>query len=724
MSDPGSVFSVSVAGNVEGHLIVGTGNQLVTDAEALLGPPEHIVLGTPLWNVPSLPSRIFLGRDDDLAALDAPPPGAVAVHGLAGTGKTELVLQYAFGLRAQYPLIWWIVADEPERIEAGLVALTSAVAARIGKVPPARAVDAAGWAIGYLSAHPGWLLVLDNVEEPAAVESLLARVSGGRVLITSNRDVDWDRRLDAAIRLDVLAPDPAAALLGQQSRQDDPLTADRLAGELGRLPLALAQVGSYLAQTRTPMAAYLDRLADAPTSGSPQETIARVWDVTLARITADQPAAIDLLRVLSAFGSDAVPRTVLERLSDNPVTVDAALGVLHSYSLITLTEHAVSTHRLVQAAVAGQARTAGAWPDVLARALAALRRARPVGDPQIVIAAWPQWAMLLPHIEALARHWPEDRLDHDFAVLLGVAGVYARAQGTLTTALALDRRSLTMVEAVYGPDHPEVATALSNTAVVLQDLGRPDDAVPLFRRALTITESTVGTHHPDFAIRLANLAFSLGALGRNDEALVLEQQALAISEATLGSNHTDVAIRLANLARSLADLGREREAIVMAERAVAIAEAAYGPDHPEVASRLDSLAYCLWRAGRPADAVVLEQRALAISEASLGPEHPDLAIRLDSLGVSLAELDRDAEAATLQERAVAITVTVLGADHPSMANRLNNLAVSLAGTGRNGDAFPMAVRAVAIAEATLPSGHPTIDAMRAVRDGIGARLQR
>ena len=111
----GNTFSVSVAGSVEGHLLVGIGNQLVTDANALLGAPDQVSLGTPLWNVPALPARDFIGRDQVLAELDAvvgsaSPLITQAIYGMGGIGKTELVLQYAFAHRSQYPLVWWIVA--------------------------------------------------------------------------------------------------------------------------------------------------------------------------------------------------------------------------------------------------------------------------------------------------------------------------------------------------------------------------------------------------------------------------------------------------------------------------------------------------------------------------------------------------------------------------------------------------------------------------------------
>ncbi|MEV6868533.1 tetratricopeptide repeat protein, partial [Streptosporangium subroseum] len=46
--------------------------------------------------------------------------------------------------------------------------------------------------------------------------------------------------------------------------------------------------------------------------------------------------------------------------------------------------------------------------------------------------------------------------------------------------------------AAYGPDHPTVATLLSNLAFNFRDLGRPGEAVPLEQRALAITEAAHG----------------------------------------------------------------------------------------------------------------------------------------------------------------------------------------------------------------------------------------
>jgi hypothetical protein len=350
------------AGSVAGSVLVGTGNQVitadvvVTDSGALLGAPAAARLGRPLVGLPRLPSRVFVGRADTLAVLDVPVGGAAVVTqvvaGLGGIGKTELALHYCHARRDGFPILWWISADSAEAIEAGLAALTMTVAAAVGRIAPPKTTDAAEWAVALLNAHPGWLLVMDNVEDQTYVESWLARLSAGRVLITSRRDTGWEDLADTCIRLDLLDLDAAMGVLTEHGGPHD-AAADATARELGRLPLALTQAAAYVTRTRTPMGDCLARLRSQPTrmlaaeapGGRAQQTVARVWELTLAAIDAVDPFAIDILRVLSCLAPDNVPRNLLTPMSNEPGAVDVALGLLASYSMITLVEQSVSVHR-------------------------------------------------------------------------------------------------------------------------------------------------------------------------------------------------------------------------------------------------------------------------------------------------------------------------------------------------------------------------------------------
>jgi hypothetical protein len=87
---------------------------------------------------------------------------------------------------------------------------------------------------------------------------------------------------------------------------------------------------------------------------------------------------------------------------------------------------------------------------------------------------------------------------------------------------------LAIAERSYGPDHPEVATALINLALLLQDTHRLAEAEPLFRRALAIAEQSYGPDHPVVATALNNLAKLLRATHRPREAGPLSRRAVQI----------------------------------------------------------------------------------------------------------------------------------------------------------------------------------------------------
>ncbi|MEU8819146.1 FxSxx-COOH system tetratricopeptide repeat protein [Actinoplanes sp. NPDC048796] len=668
-----------------------------------------------LTNLPRPPVRLFVGREDALAALDEVMAGGrgvitQAVHGLGGVGKSEMALQYAHRHRDRYQVRWWISCDNPDTITTSLADLTTRLNADL--MVTATPLEAATWAIGWLQNQSGWLLILDNVEELADVEQLLAQLDTGHVLITTRRDLDWEHLLDGCLRLELLDREPAVRLLLERSGQTDQLTAAVLADELGYLPLALQQAAGYLRQTRTPMAAYLDRLRSQPETvlnaiapGTRAErAVAQVWLVTLNRLREQRPAAIEMLRLLACFAPDEVPRAYL---ADEPHS-EQELAVLASYNLVALTDETVSMHRLLQWVVREQAKQDKAAGQALERAIAVLRTAMPDGSPSEAVDTWPEWALLAPHIDAVERAVPEELADADFAILIGQLGFFYATQGRHAAALEVEHRALTIIEAVVPDGDPHIALRLDNLANTLVLLGRPGEALSLQQRALRITEAALPVGHPDIAVRLDNLAYTLGDLGRVGEALPLQQRALRISEAALPEGHPDIALRLDNLAYTLGDLGRVGEALPLRQRALRISEAALPEGHPDIALRLNNLAHTLRALGRVGEALPLQQRALRISEAALPEGHPDIATPLDNLAQTLVDSGRAGEALPLQQRALRISEAALPEGHPDIAIRLDNLAYTLMDLGRAGEALLLRQRALRISEAALPEGHPDI----------------
>jgi TIR domain/Tetratricopeptide repeat len=265
-------------------------------------------------------------------------------------------------------------------------------------------------------------------------------------------------------------------------------TAEAIAEELGRLPLALEQAASWLNRSRMPGLEYLELLrrhhaGSGARTGDHGGAIAALWDIGADRITAESPAAVQLLGVCAYLAPEPVPLDLftahaellpepLSSAAADPLAFAATIAVLTGYALASRTPAGLEPHRLVQAAV--RARSAGAVPDPLALALWLLR----VDAPAEIYGSsrsWPRWAALLPHVLAATGH-PDRPLAptalEDTAWLLDRAATYLQARDRLADAKALHERALILDEAIYGPDHPAVAMRLDILARILRDLGQ------------------------------------------------------------------------------------------------------------------------------------------------------------------------------------------------------------------------------------------------------------
>ena len=694
------------------------GHRLGLPAPAAVAVPER------MHNLPRPPARVFVGRASALGQLrgsladDANAVVTQAVYGLGGVGKSELALHHAATCRAEYSLVWWIPAEDTAQIQAGLAALTTRLCRGTGAAVTTE--EAAEWGTGWLQAHRGWLLILDNVNEPTDVELLLGELSGGHVLITTRRDTGWEQIADP-IRLDVLDPGPAAELLATRTGYRDTTSQDAVAAiatELGYLPLALDQAAAYITQTRLTPAVYLQRLHEHPAtmyaaaaSGQAQRTVARVWDITIEAIRARQLPAINLLHILAYYAPDNVPRIILGGGDETVrLAVDDALGVLASYSMITLTPQTVSMHRLVQAVILARHPTAeesatfgGGPPEITALEWLddAIR-----GNPETDVAEWPLLRVLIPHAGELSARIPPGDQPRRLARIQNHIGLFQGSQGQHEQALALLESALKITEAALGSDDPLIAVRLDNLALAYGDLGQNGKALPLQQRALRITEAALGPDHPDTATRLNNLATTYSALGQSGKALPLQQRTLQIIEVALGPDDRLTAISLDNLAYTYRALGQPDKALPLRQRALRITETAHGPDHPDTALRLNNLATTYSALGQSGKALPLQQRALRITEAALGPDHPDTATRLDNLAYTYGDLGQDDKALPLQQRALRITEAALGPDHPDTALRLDNLAYTYGALGQHDKALPLRQRAPRITEAALGPDHP------------------
>jgi tetratricopeptide (TPR) repeat protein len=637
-----------------------------------------------VWNVPP-PVAHFVGRDELIAEVGrglsaSGAVSVVAVEGLGGVGKTALALEYCHRHAAEFDVVWWVSAESAAVAAEHLSALGEALGLAAGAEP--------GAVLARLRRHARWLLVFDNAEDPAALAPLRPGPGGGRVLVTSRR-TGWGG-LGQVLEVPTLARPESVALLAARLPGIDGQVADRIAELLGDLALALGQAAGFLDQTRTPpgqFAGWLEtRLGEVAGLGEvpdrPGVTVATLWALSVERLAAASPAAVELLEVLALGGADPVPLDLftvdagllgggeLAEAAADSLAFAQVVGALVAYSLARREGDAVSVHRLVQATT--RHRLTAAQQEAHTATLLRLLRAGLPGDIVRNPQAWPRWRVLLPHARAVLDCGADSTGD-DLAWLYNRTATYLQEHGQPGAARPLYERALAIDEAAYGPDHPTVAIDLNLLATALHGLGQPGAARPLLERALAIDEAAYGPDHPTVAAALDNLANVLHALGQPAAARPLLERALAIDEAAYGPDHPTVATRLNNLANVLPDLGQPGAARPLLERALAIDEAAYGPDHPEVAIDLNNLGNVLSVLGQPGAARPLWARALAITAAAYGPDHPTVAAALNGLATALHGLGQPGAARPLWERALTITAVAFGPGHPTVAIIRDNL---------------------------------------------------
>lgn len=635
------------------------------------------------WNVPHQRNDAFTGREEILTQLhaDLEKKGKQALYGLGGVGKTQIAVEYAYRHREEYTAVLWTFADSEQSVRGGFSAIAKLLdLPEKDSAEQAKVIDAVK---SWLEQNQGWLLVLDNADDPALLKPFLPQQSKGHVLLTSRAYSFQVLGILSRREINVLSKDEAREFLLRRTEKDAKAKspeAGALAKELGYLPLALEQAGAYIMETGAGFESYLEGFKkqrfklfekQVPVLGNDakeqqRRTITTTWSLNFADVERESPASADLLRLSAFLASDAIPLELLEQgreeltkpLSgklaeavDNPLVLDELLSTLLSFSLVRRDDQkrTYSIHPLLQEVVRDGLNKEGqkAWAERAVRTVNA-------SFPYIEFENWPQCDRLLPH--ALACWGLINSRGMAFAEaarLVNQAGCYLYERGEYGEAEPLFKYALAIRERVLGSQHPDTAQSLNNLAELYRIQRRYNEAEPLYRQALTIDEKELGLEHPDTAIDLNNLALLLDGQGKFAEADPLFRRALAICEKVLGSEHPDTAASLNNLAELYRAQGRHKEAEPLQRRALTIREEALGPEHPHTATSLNNLAELLKSQGKPAEAEPLYRRALEIREKTLGLEHPRTARTRNNLIRFYREQGKNAEADALEESAKA-----------------------------------------------------------------------
>jgi len=693
------------------------------------------------WNVPYLRNPYFVGREAVLQSLrQTLVPGAKStaltqsIGGLGGIGKTQVAVEYAHRYGEHYEAVLWISADSQEIATAAYLQLATQV---LGLPEQQEAEQQIAEVKRWLQKRHGWLLILDNVEDPQAILSTFvpSKHQGSVLITTRRRDVGALARSEM---LPLFSEDDAVLFLLRRAKRvarkasvteatsDDFLLARDLCQLLDQLPLAIDQAGAYIAENGCSLQHYIDlyhtfrptlldrRNADDQSgrrtgSNHPDSVLMTFW-LSWDQVQAQNALAGKALQFSAFLAPEQIPEQLVwagithaeTESTRDALEMDEALGLLYRYSLIERTEQTLSLHRLVQEVLQEVLSEAERhyWME---RAVLVVNAVFPSGKH----GTWSLCEFLLPHALICAKWTIVLRQKKPEAVhLLRDIGGYLYERAQYAEAEPLLQRALAIAEEQVGASHPETATGLSNLALLYHQQGRYAEAEPLLQRALAIAEEQVGASHPETATDLNNLATLYQTQGRYTEAEPLLQRALTIAEEQLGASHLATATSLDNLAGLYYQQGRYAEAEPLLQRVLLIREEQLETSHPAAATSLNNLAELYRTQGRYPEAEPLLQRALLIREEQLGTSHPAAATSLNSLALLYYQQGRYAEAEPLYQRALFIREEQLGASHPATAQCLNNLAGLHESQGRYAEAEPLYQRALSINEEQLGASHP------------------
>ncbi len=555
------------------------------------------------WNVPYLRNPFFTGREELLKQLHdnltqnraaaltqaqarpADSAQAQAIHGLGGIGKTQTAVEYAYRYRDDYHSVLWVNAATRDELTTNFVG-----PATLLNLPERQEQDQTKIVAAvkqWFTTHDGWLLIVDNADDLAMAGEFLPTGGKGHLLLTTRAHAIGP--LASGIEVEKLDSQQGMLLLLRRAKVlrldaslDDAQLADRTAAaaiveEMDGLPLALDQAGAFIEETECSVFDYLQRFRQRQdlllkrrggTGKDHPEPVATTWSLSFERVEQLDPLAAELLRCCAFLAPDAIPEQMiidgasklgklLQPIAENALLLDEALGTLLRFSLAQRKrdEHTFSIHRLVQAILKGSMDTQ-AQRQYAEKMVKAVNQAFPdVADYR----NWPRCQQYLPHAQIcvdLIDTW--EFTFSEAGRLLNELGYYLKQRAQYVEAEPLYQRAIAIGEKTLGPEHPLLATYISNLANLYGNQGKYEEAEPLFKQAIAIGEKTLGPEHPDLANRLNNLAMLYQDQGKYEEAEPLLKRVLAICEQRLGPTHPNTQMVRENYDILLRDMNKQK----------------------------------------------------------------------------------------------------------------------------------------------------------------------
>jgi tetratricopeptide (TPR) repeat protein len=616
---------------------------------------------------------------------------------LSAAGKTQAAAGYAERLWASesIDILVWVTATSRAMVLSTLAEAAASV--RVSEGWSLGAAEAA--ATGFLrwlrrTARP-WLVVLDDLADPAVMAGVWPEGATGRTLITTPDPAALPARCrGTTIPVGPFSPrESLAYLIGRLTADlDQRQGAADLVGHLDHEPLALTHASAVIAGSELTCRDYLNVLdgqrGQPSPDGSPPAA-ALTWSLAVEHADLLLSDLADAQLVFTALlDGNGIPLTVYTAATrkyevPDSVTIDG-LAAMEMTGLLSVDRSV--TPPLIRMNWAVQAATRAASPDDLLKAAAeaaadALLDAwPPARQPDQAVRPFRSCAETL-HRVAGDVLWKEGC----HALLLrcgesleaaGLTGPAADYWGDLAAA----------GEEALGATHPDTVAIRERLALAWLRAGQPDQAITLLRSVFAERAATLGRDNPDTAQACRDLGRALLAAGRASEAISVFDDALDTCQRAPRPGVDEVAAAQEDLAAAHASAGHPATAIILYRRALATRQRQSGPAHPGTLATCQKLGDAYLADGLAKNAVALYKRILDERERSLGAMATDTIGTRGALAAAYLAAGRMSHALPLLEQVRSQYATAMGVEHRTTLAASLALANAYRSAGRLRDA--------------------------------------
>ena len=677
---------------------------------------------TPTKDIPYRGSVHFVGRETELTTIheDLRRGNYVAITGMGGLGKTELVTQYATQYQDHYDGIIWFNARQ--RILAAEVfdLFTSKFGLEIPQTQGEKLLTLQQQVAWCWSKYPETekpvLIVVDDLTDLTQLQEVVPPETRFRVLITT-RQQHLDPNYIQELPLEVLSPPIALELLQKQLGKNhqrvvnEPETATEICEFLGNLPLGIILVGSYLTTdlglSLTQMLERLQKRKLAETALQKRETINQTQLGIKAAFNLTWETLDTQTQYLGAFLSLFSPQFIswdlvvwviefeVENEEKQLIWTEEELTTskkrLYQVNFLQTGQEspeAYTIHNLVRLFLQEQLAEVGEKQPILERTfitpMIAFAKRLPQSPTSEDIE---NFQLVVVHLEDLGKRLI-DEINQETAVennlpvsmvadeILWVftgLGRFYKGQGLYQVAEFWYQQLVKVCQTLFTGDHPNVASSLNNLASLYHNQGKYSEAEPLYLDALEMRKRLFTSDHPNVATSLNNLASLYDSQGKYSKAEPLYLDALEMRKQLFTGDHPDVAQSLNNLALFYHNQGKYSKAEPLYLDALEMIKRLFTGDHPNVASSLNNLAGLYHNQGRYSEAEPLYLDALKMRRRLFTGDHPDVADSLNNLAVLYYSQGKYSEAEPLYLEALAMSERVQGTNHPNTIIFRNNL---------------------------------------------------